>query len=52
MLRPVFLSQYNMSPLHVAAAFGHLEIVQLLLERGANKEAKTVVRPSCNCCVT
>jgi ankyrin repeat protein len=36
-----------MAPLHWAAQLGHLELVTLLLERGASVNATTVVR----CCV-
>ena len=32
------------TPLHTAAFSGHLECVRLLLERGADKDAKTKVR--------
>jgi hypothetical protein len=34
-----------MTPLHRAACFGHTECVRLLLEHGADKEAKDNVRP-------
>jgi hypothetical protein len=38
-------SQYGRTPLHCAAAYGKLEVATLLLERGADKEAKDNVRP-------
>ena len=37
-------AQSGWTPLHFAARGGKLECARLLLERGANKEAKTVVR--------
>ena len=37
-------AQNGATPLHTAAFSGHLECVRLLLERGADKEAKTKVR--------
>ena len=37
-------AQYGNTPLHLAARYGHLEVAQLLLERGADKEAKANVR--------
>jgi hypothetical protein len=35
-----------MRPIHAAAELGHKEVVSLLLERGADIEAKTRVRDS------
>ena len=37
-------AQSGKTPLHDAAICGYLDIVQLLLERGADKEAKDNVR--------
>jgi ankyrin repeat protein len=37
-------AQYDWAPLHYAAAEGHASVITLLLERGANMEAKTKVR--------
>jgi hypothetical protein len=37
-------AQYGSTPLHCAAEKGHAPVVTLLLERGANKEAKDIVR--------
>jgi ankyrin repeat protein len=39
------------SPLICAAWFGHLEVARLLLERGADIEAKAIVRAPTACCV-
>ena len=42
--------QIGGSPLHFAAGKGHREVVFLLLENGADIEAKDSVRPSvCQC---
>ena len=38
------VSQIGATQLHVAASFGHLEVLRLLLECGAKKEAKDKVR--------
>ncbi len=38
--------QSNSSPLHVAAQHGHLDVVRLLLDRGASKEAANNVGSS------
>ena len=37
-------AQKGWTPLHYAALYGHLVVVRLLLERGADKEAKSNVR--------
>jgi ankyrin repeat protein len=37
-------AQGGKTPLHHAAIHGHMEVVRLLLERGANLEAKGDVR--------
>jgi hypothetical protein len=39
-------AQYGSTPLRYAAQEGHLECARLLLENGANKEAKDMVRAS------
>lgn len=36
--------QFNETPLHNASSKGHIEIVQLLLDRNANKDIQTDVR--------
>ncbi len=35
--------QYGATPLYMAAQKGHLEVVRLLLDKGANKEAASKV---------
>ncbi len=37
-------AQYGQTPLYMAAMSGHASVVTLLLERGADKEAKDEVR--------
>ena len=37
-------SQYGHTPLHVASGSGHIAVVQELLAKNANKEAKNKVR--------
>jgi ankyrin repeat protein len=37
-------AQKGWTPLHVAANWGKLECVRLLLERGADKDVKDIVR--------
>lgn len=39
----VFCSQSGLTPLHVAAFMGHLNIVKNLLQRGASPNASNVV---------
>lgn len=39
----VYIQQNGYSPLHAAAYFGHLSVVQLLLEHGANGDLKDKV---------
>ncbi len=36
--------QNGVTPLFVVALFGHLECMRLLLDRGADKDAKTTAR--------
>ena len=43
-LPPLLPLKDGYTPLHLAAMEGHLESVRLLLDRGADKEAKTKVR--------
>ena len=40
-------AQYGMTPLHWAAFNGRLEVVRLLLDSGADKEATNQVRTPC-----
>ena len=42
--RTCALSQYGQTPLSLAAEHGQAAVVQLLLERGADKDAKSNVR--------
>lgn len=37
----IILSQHNITPLHVACKWGKMGMVSLLLDKGANIEAKT-----------
>ena len=40
----LFVCQYEFTSLHLASSAGHMEVVRVLLDRGANTEAKTEVR--------
>ncbi len=42
--------QYSWTPLHTAAAQGHVDVVQLLLDNGADLAAKASVSRSAACC--
>ena len=40
----LFSSQNGLTPLHIAAHYGHVDIAELLLNRGADTDARARVR--------
>jgi hypothetical protein len=49
LLAPLMMNEEGETALHLAAGEGHLEIVKLLLEHGADVNAKTAVRNMTYC---
>lgn len=47
-LFPFFFVKNGLTPLHIAAHYGHVDIAELLLKRGADTDARARVSQSCS----